>query len=88
MMYDTMNEGNLTPREMEIARFAGIGATNRQIAAQFGISVQTVETHMKRVRAKLGVRSRGWVEAVSFQQFNQMTMDGSNSFKSASWDQM
>ncbi|WP_144877349.1 helix-turn-helix transcriptional regulator [Microbacterium sp. 1.5R] len=48
----------LTRRELEIAMAAVGGSSNREIAASFTVSVRTVEVHLGRVFAKLGVRSR------------------------------
>ncbi len=48
----------LTPSEMEVARRAAAGASNGEIAAQLFISRKTVERHMTRALAKLGVRNR------------------------------
>ncbi|MFC4560633.1 ATP-binding protein [Nocardiopsis mangrovi] len=50
--------GDLTPREAEIAALAARGRTNREIADTLVISEHTVETHLSRVYAKLGVSSR------------------------------
>ena len=49
----------LSRREREIATLAAQGATNAQIAAELSVSVRTVETHLYRVFAKLGVAERG-----------------------------
>lgn len=48
----------LTPREREVALLAARGMTNRQIAAELHLSVNTVSNHLKRVYAKLEVGSR------------------------------
>ncbi len=49
----------LTVRERQIARLAGRGASNRDIAVEMGVSVRTVEGHLYQVFTKLGVTSRG-----------------------------
>lgn len=49
----------LTSRERQIARLAGGGASNRDIALEMGVSVRTVEGHLYQVFSKLGVTSRG-----------------------------
>lgn len=49
---------SLTPAELSVARLVAQGATNREVAAELFISVKTVETHLGRVYAKLGIRSR------------------------------
>jgi DNA-binding CsgD family transcriptional regulator len=48
----------LSPREEEIARMVGQGYPNKTIAANLGISSWTVSTHLRRMFAKCGVRSR------------------------------
>ncbi|HEU5158164.1 MAG TPA: helix-turn-helix transcriptional regulator [Streptosporangiaceae bacterium] len=48
----------LSPRELEVATLAGDGHTNQQIADRLYLSISTVETHMTRIFAKLGVTSR------------------------------
>jgi DNA-binding CsgD family transcriptional regulator len=52
------NSAGLTPRELEVARLVGAGASNGEIARDLCITLATVKTHMTRVLAKLGVRSR------------------------------
>ena len=49
---------DLAPRELEVARLAGRGASNKEIADELGISVRTVETYLYRIFFKLGVESR------------------------------
>ena len=48
----------LSPREQEIARMVAEGYPNKTIAAVLDISSWTVCTHLRRIFAKLGVRSR------------------------------
>lgn len=48
----------LSAREAEIARLVAAGLTNRAIASQLVLSVRTVEGHVLRASAKLGVDSR------------------------------
>jgi DNA-binding CsgD family transcriptional regulator len=53
-----MGPGSLSRREREVARLASQGLTARQIGERLFISERTVETHLTRVYAKLGVESK------------------------------
>lgn len=48
----------LTGREVEVAMHVLHGASNKEIAGMLQVSVRTVEVHLGRVFAKLGVRTR------------------------------
>jgi len=50
--------GGLTPSERRVAELVAGGLSNKQVAAQLYVSVATVDTHLRAVYAKLGVRSR------------------------------
>lgn len=47
----------LTPREQQVLVQVAAGRTNREIAAELGISSRTVEAHRESVMVKLGVRT-------------------------------
>jgi PAS domain S-box-containing protein len=46
----------LTPRELEIAKLIASGQSSKQIAEFFGSSFDTIQTHRKNIRKKLGIR--------------------------------
>jgi two-component system nitrate/nitrite response regulator NarL len=56
-----MLNGQLTPREVEIARLLGHGAANKAIAAELHVSVATIKNHVHSVLRKLQVESRAQV---------------------------
>ncbi len=53
----------LSAAELETARLASEGLPNKAIARQLQVSVSTVEAHLSRAYAKLGVRSRAQLAA-------------------------
>ena len=58
MKSGSLEDDGLTPREREVARCAGSGMTNTEIAAELGISPATVDVHLNHIFQKLGIRRR------------------------------
>ena len=48
----------LTPRQWQLLERVAVGATNRQIARELGLSEGTVRKHLDNIYARLGVGSR------------------------------
>ena len=49
----------LSPQELQIARMAAAGMTNRQIGEKLYLSHRTIGSHLYRIFPKLGITSRG-----------------------------
>jgi len=58
-----LDERNLSPRELEVATLVLNGLSNREIAAKLCVAHHTVEGHLKRIFAKMQVRSRAGLVA-------------------------
>ncbi len=54
----TADSDVITPTERRIAELVAEGGSNKEVAAAAFVSVKTVEAHLSRIYAKLGVRSR------------------------------
>ncbi|WP_456825755.1 alpha/beta fold hydrolase [Cellulomonas sp. P5_E12] len=53
----------LTPRQTEVAALVAEGLTNRELASRLGITERSAESHVERIRWRLGFRSRSQVAA-------------------------
>ncbi|MET8275082.1 LuxR C-terminal-related transcriptional regulator, partial [Streptomyces sp. NPDC005096] len=54
----TSKAHTLTPQELEIARLAASGLTNKQVAERLFLSHRTVGAHLYQIYPKLGITSR------------------------------
>jgi DNA-binding NarL/FixJ family response regulator len=54
----------LAPQELQIARLAAEGLSNREIGQQLYLSHRTVRNHLYRIFPKLGITSRAELAAV------------------------
>lgn len=63
----------LPPRQREILREIGRGQNNKEIAADLGISVKTVETHRARMMETLGCRRANDLVLLAAKHHNELT---------------
>jgi DNA-binding CsgD family transcriptional regulator len=54
----------LTPQEQLVSDLVARGMTNREVASELFVSTKTVQYHLTRIYAKLGIRSRGELAAM------------------------
>lgn len=57
----------LTQREVEVLRLVAAGKTNKAIAAELVVSVRTVDRHVSKILAKLGVSSHAAATAHAYE---------------------
>jgi DNA-binding NarL/FixJ family response regulator len=67
-MAESERGDELSVRELEVLRLLAAGASTKALAAQLGLSENTVKTHISRIFAKLGVQSRAEAVAVALQR--------------------
>jgi len=53
-----VGEDLLSERELDVLRIAARGNSNKRIAAELGITEDTVKAHMKSILSKLDARDR------------------------------
>ena len=70
-----MTNEPLTRREREIVNLMSTGSTNLVMANSLGISVATIETHVKHIRHKLGIRGRQWIYS-ALDEIDKNTQNG------------
>lgn len=58
----------LTDREKDILQLIVVGKTNKELADKLALSVHTVDTHLRRIYAKLEVHNRSGAVAKAFQE--------------------
>ncbi|MFC7448354.1 helix-turn-helix transcriptional regulator [Rhodococcus daqingensis] len=57
------NRADLTPQEQAVADLVAAGRSNKDVAGELFLSVKTVQYHLTRIYAKLGIRSRSELAA-------------------------
>jgi DNA-binding CsgD family transcriptional regulator len=64
MMRGTRGHTELTPQEEAVTSLVAQGLSNREVAAELYVSPKTVQYHLTRIYAKLGIRSRSELAAL------------------------
>ena len=59
--------GSLSMRELQVLRKLALGATNREIAVSYNISVKTVDTYRSRILKKLNLRNNAELSRYAIQ---------------------
>jgi DNA-binding CsgD family transcriptional regulator len=59
---------SLTNREREVLALLASGESNRELAQRLGVSPRTIQKHLQRIYAKLGVKRRMAAVALAVQR--------------------
>jgi DNA-binding CsgD family transcriptional regulator len=60
-----VNPSPLTERERQVLELVNVGATQAQMARELFVSLNTVKTHLRSIRQKLGVERTGEAAAIA-----------------------
>ena len=60
-----VNPLSCSTRELQVLELLADGATKPEVAVQLGLSVNTVQTHMKRLRSRWSARSTAHLVAMA-----------------------
>lgn len=72
-LFETCGEGygaysRLTPRELAVIRLLSLGQSASEIADRLALGEETVRTHLKKIKAKLGTKSQAHAVAQAMRQ--------------------
>lgn len=59
---------SLSARETQVLQCVANGMTDREVSVELGISIETVKSHVRRMRRKLGVSNRATAVAQGLRQ--------------------
>ena len=59
----------LSPREEEVARLIGLGLSNKEISEKLFVSIETIKSHKKNIKIKLGVTEHSDLIQYAHQHF-------------------
>ena len=72
MKIDTINQQPLSEREKQILSELIKGQLNKEVAATFSISIETVKKHVRNIYTKLNVRNRAEAILITITQEKNM----------------